>query len=180
MKNDKNTKTVEERVTVKDKVLNAKGIISIYDDKGNLIAEAHNMIVFSGIKLIFNLFLAGIGVNSDQNDYTGTLYFNFGYIGDARITKLDSTYDDFFVSGNTNCTKIDTSEIDITMIDNTELSFTITKNLTGTSEFQQFDEIGLSYTENGSPEQILFSRAAIDPVYLGVDGKYRMKYKIYF
>ena len=169
-----------------------KGIIRIYDKNQKLIAETHNMIVFSGRQLFFRLFCSGFAFFANSASASTNnlqLYINFGYLGEARVTEQNSTYNDFFNSAHSpiKTILINESNCSIQGLDenagqdstNTTLALTITVSISGSSEFQKFDEIGLSFTDALSQNHVLFSRAPMDPVFLGADGKYTLKYSIY-
>lgn len=179
-----NFKEIKDKNSIKDNC-DFKGIVKLYDENGNLLMTTHNLIVFSGRKIIMDAFRKLLNLGDTSTITEGnSLYFNFGYTGNSIITSSDLTYKDvkpsnsdsgFFYQVN-----VSDSSLPLTITEESNelcLSFTIT--ITGSETFQKFDEIFLSYGTNDS-DQTLFSRVAMDPVFLGVNDTYSLKYSIYF
>ena len=174
--------------TIKKNSCTPAGIIRIYDKDGNLVIEKHNMIVKSGRKLIFNSFLQKIFSSTDLttngiaqlSDNQFDLKANFSYLANPIKTTESLTLDQIQVaegaSGDNNVIR---KELDPEItIDADSLSIKLTASFAGTETFTKFNQIYLTYVDSST--STLFSRVALDPVYIGSDGTYTLTYTIYF
>lgn len=158
------------------------GVVNIIDTKTNeIVYTTHNMIVATGRELILNAVFNGtsLSLSNFKKFYETT--------STTSLTKPEDTYDgkksnigDNIVDIDSTGTEIETKtykdEIDTTNLCmklyldiQSKASNTITSPITA---------IGLLYTNGNS--KILFSRAAIDPVYMQPNREYVVDYKIYF
>ena len=62
--------------------------------------------------------------------------------------------------------------------DRSALKFTISQSITASASFMKFNEIYI--TVESSEGEVLFSRALIDPLYIGEDTVYNLDYSFYF
>ena len=174
--------------TIKKNSCTPAGIIKIYDKDGNLVVEKHNMIVKSGRTLIFNSFLHKIFSSTELtamgikplSDNQFDLKANFSYLANPIKTTESLTLDQIQVaegaSGDNNVIR---KELDPEItIDADALSIKLTASFAGTETFTKFNQIYLTYVDGNISN--LFSRVALDPVYIGSDGTYTLTYTIYF
>jgi len=183
---------IKDLINIQDEMVQTpKGIIRIYNEKGELIKECHNMVVKSGRKLLYELFKTYVLKNTkkqiDENDSTpvnisnATFKINFSYLKEAIKTVSDLSLSDIAtISGNDGVinTVVPTVEYD-----DTDLKVIFKTSITGNTDFKKFNQIYLSYTADDEWDDnnvILFSRVAMDPVFLGANGTYSIYYSIYF
>lgn len=174
------------------------GVIQIRDRDGNIIREAHNMVVIDGQRILLRLFLNNLigednamSVGSTDMKFTdintaasknasgenaSDLRLYLGYEVNPEMTVESMGIDDM-PTGNDVRHCIESYMVKYNM-DASGVCVTLTAKLSG-SDIHAFNEIWLACptTEN---QELLFSRALIDPVFLGADANYSIAYTLYF
>lgn len=191
---------ISDRFTARDVVdansnYTPTGIIRLYDKDGNLIVEKHNMIVKTGRDLIYkcflvnafsSAFLAGNDINFElQQRYS--LSVNFSYIQEGSVKTTEGLTYEMIKNAESTTQTNDSVIIRKTLVptvelDANELTLKLTASFNGSDTFTKFNQIYLTYgvENNNTIPQQLFSRVALDPVFIGADGTYTLKYTIYF
>lgn len=191
---------ISDRFTARDVVdansnYTPTGIIRLYDKDGNLIVEKHNMIVKTGRDLIYkcflvnafsSTFLAGNDVNFElQQRYS--LSVNFSYIQEGSVKTTEGLTYEMIKNAESTTQNNDSVIVRKTLVptvelDANELTLKLTASFNGSDTFTKFNQIYLTYgvENNNTIPQQLFSRVALDPVFIGADGTYTLKYTIYF
>ena len=156
---------------------------------------------------------SGGGDQNISNFDKGKFSINFSYSAENVRTSADMTFDDVeetitsyqtVTAGGGESTIINESKkLDITNeLDSSDLSIEydvyelkviFKATITGSTTFQKFNQVYLSYTipqessgsgseasSSSSSDTYLFSRAIMDPVFLGTDGEYSIHYTLYF
>lgn len=173
-----------------------KGVVRIYDMDGNLVVEKHNMVVKTGRHLLYNLFKLYVIDNSttrntwssaDNKDKIASMIMCFSYADNPIKTNQDLTLKQ--IEDNEKGSIKTEPSMDISA-DETELKITFKATINGSENFQKFNQIYFKYwyKEAGSTfesasnagDVSLFSRVAMDPVFLGSDGVYSIHYSLYF
>lgn len=152
-----------------------EGHICIYDEQNNIILETHNNVVLSGRQLLYKLFINAINKTTPKST---DFKINLSYLSDPVETKNNLTYTNI----NETASDIFSAAINNTNYDsdvnNLSITFNVTINNTSESNITKFNQIYISYNTDGV--ETLFSRAVIDPVYLGASASYTLKYTLYF
>ena len=170
---------ISDSISVNDNLgVTPIGIVKLYDKSGKLILKTHNMVVKTGRLQLFNIFLKTMCGNakSDTEDYTGSMLVNFSYTGNGIKTTPDLD-----INALKNGSEDGVSAVPIIEYNDADLSATFKVNLSGNNSFKRFNQIYLTYAkDNDSSNPILFSRVAIDPVYIGSNGSYSLEYTLHF
>lgn len=169
---------ISDSVSVNDNLgVSPIGIVRLYDNDGNLILETHNMVVKSGREIIFKLFKHFVCGIDDTTDYNGEILVNFSYTSKGVKTVSELTLSDI----ETDSTNSISASPSIT-IDDTNLNIKFKVSVAGNNTFMKFNQIYLTYVKKDDTEsnKTLFSRVAIDPVFIGSNGNYDLEYTLYF
>ncbi len=185
---------------LKEKYLNTRhgaspiGVVVIRDGAGNVIGETHNMVVLDGQRLLLQLLIGKLAATANKNgiapptkvgSYDGTaiddsasvsMKLGFAYEQNPQTTEESMDY-----ASCGEITKIDDTDIEYSL-DATGVCATFKAVLTAQDsggEINRFNEIFLTYAA-GSESSYLFSRAIVDPVFLGAETSYSLEYTLYF
>lgn len=167
------------------------GVVRVIDSDGAVVRETHNMVVLDGQRIMLRLFLDKFMSESDatatgSNDIEldGKLGMNicFGYNTNPATTVETMSWSD--VEGdlvyNRNLTAAGNgySSVEYSMAD-AGICLTLKKKLIG-EDIKAFNEIILACRTANAETPYLFSRALIDPVFLGNESSYTISYTLYF
>lgn len=173
------------------------GVIQVRDQSGEVIREAHNMVVIDGQRILLRLFLKNL-IGEEYASPTGNTDLEFGEIntaaasGNAENDNL-RMYLGYEVNPAMTVEKMGIGDmpnesgashiISYTVkynMDESGVCVTLSAKLSG-SDISAFNEIWLACPTTGNNNsELLFSRALIDPVFLGADTKYAIAYTLYF
>lgn len=199
---------IDDKYTVRDGAsapLRPKGIVKFYDDKGNILFENHNMVVESGRRLLFDMFMRIAIQKTDGSDQIANVVasakdeysdngvgikVNFSYLDDVIKTNEKLTINEIRskleTTNATSSIKIIKPTIEANRND---LSITFKTTISGNESFTKFNQVYLTFVPFGDTTTIetvnddaaiLFSRVALDPVYIGAEGTYTLFYTLYF
>lgn len=175
-------KKINDKISVVDSERKPiKGVVKILDDNGNVIAKRENIVVIDGRKIIFDLFYRLI-TTSTETDVTesGKIFsINFNYLTTPILSNPSLQYDQVTPNGtSSDLISADLTRTNIVKNDN-DLCLEITYTLTSESG-TKFNNLFLTYRSGSLSENKLFSRVAIDDVFLSAGAAYTIQYNIYF
>ena len=173
------------------------GVIQVRDQSGYVIREAHNMVVIDGQRILLRLFLKNL-IGDDCASPTGSNDLKFSEIDTAAAsgkTENDNLrmYLGYEVNPAMTIENMGIGDmpnesgarhgISYTVkysMDESGVCVTLSAKLSG-SDINAFNEIWLACPTTGNNNgELLFSRALIDPVFLGADTNYAIAYTLYF
>lgn len=188
---------IKEAVDVRDAIPGmaapapVKGMIRLYDKDGNLVREVHNTIVQTGREFLFHRFLGSNTMETGKtiSSYaTATLkndrssdkfgYLHFGFATTPQMTTQDLDYGS--VIGNDLYSGNKKYPITNVTFDQSALKVTISQSVSSANGLMKFNEIFITTVSSDGTTETLFSRALIDPLYIGEDTVYDMSYSFYF
>lgn len=138
------------------------GIVEIYDaETGELVYKTHNMIVKSGRSLILNAVFGGASLKKAKF----SKFYESGSLDNSVLTTADMALPENIVSEAFN---------DNDVLDSDNLCMKINLEIKNSAKTVPISAIGTSYDGK------LFSRAAIDPVYMRPNRTYKCTYTMYF
>ena len=170
------------------------GVLTIRDNKGNIILKAPNTIVNDGRRLVLSIFGKGITINNNGDTITldadlakypssdstkvifPLIYFkrNGSQRTSREMTAADAGVNNISegkVLAQASNMKFSYSDISI--------SINYILSLETTTETLTFDSIIFAFTD-GAGELKMFSRICVDTTYLLPNSSYNLEYKIYF
>lgn len=191
---------INDSYSVDDLGYSPKGFVRFYDNNGQVIFEKHNMIVNTGRKLIFDMFCKQFGLTtSNSTDPTGfnNLYIVLSQDSTGSQTIATTRYNDIasneekYPDSNDKISKtiaVNASDINGYTIDvdtrtiTFKISISVDDDLLLNHEFFKFNQIYVYYTNsnNSDANRTLFSRVAMDPVFLSQGTTYELEYTYYF
>jgi hypothetical protein len=161
------------------------GVVEVFDEDGDAIRETHNMVVLDGQRIMMSLFLSKLIENGSPAG-TGDEYIEAENIADNSLG-ISFAYE---ANPSTTVETMDADDIPSSAHDVTE-GYSVEYSMAGTgvcltlktklsgAKVHAFNEIMLM-CKSTEGEKILFSRALIDPVFLGSDSSYMISYTLYF
>jgi hypothetical protein len=183
---------VRDNVPAQPNPAPAVGIITLYDNTGKVVRKVHNTIVKSGREFLFSRFLSASGIdgtNTIANESSseiatsissrsaekfGKIYFIFE--ATPSMTTPDMTINDISVTDENKKSYNITSG----SISKEDLKFSISQSVSASASFMKFNEIYITTVSSDNNTETLFSRALIDPLYIGEDTVYDLEYSFYF
>lgn|SRR5574344_385766 len=185
---------LSDTISVSDTKRKPVGIIRVYDSDGHLIKEVHNMVVFSGRKLLAALLADKIkaagqssasnisAIINNSNNFNFAINFSYTTSGDFATAEKTS-YADVKNDNVVYSKSLKNSADCVFDVGADDIRLIITVTLSEDETFKKFNQVYLTYTDSNidlSNNVALFSRASLSPVYLSASETYSIEYTLYF
>lgn len=166
---------LNELTNIQDKS-SVRGVVILEKD-GNIIFKKDNIITFSGRQWLSTKLLSTNGSSGEIDK-----------IGFGSGTRLPEANDlalanhnpelDIKIKNTSNVNAVEPSQTTVDNINSVYVEYEFTELGTGFNATHRVNELGL-FIKQGN-DDILFSRLVFDPVVIGKDNIYNIKYRIYF
>lgn len=166
---------LNELTNIQDKS-SVRGVVILEKD-GNIIFKKDNIITFEGRKWLSTKLLSN---NSSSGEIDKIGFGSGTRLPEANDTALANHNPslDVKIKNTSNATATEPKQTTVNNINSVYVEYAFTGLGTGLDVTHRVNELGL-FIKQGN-DDILFSRLVFDPVVIGKDNIYNIKYRIYF